>query len=435
MFMYYVRIAWRSLLRTRVLSVLMVAAIALGISASMTTLTVFRAMSGDPIPQKSRHLYVPQIDNWGLTPSDKSREPPDQLTYTDAQALLRAHWAPRQTATYSVVAIIRPADPALSNFEVDGRAANSDFFAMFDVPFHYGSAWTVAEDTDETAVVVISDKLNAKLFGGANSVGKTLSVDGRDFRIVGVLGDWHPVPRVYDVSTTKFGDTEELFLPFNLAIARQMQSSGNNNCDSPPAPGWEGHLHSECVWLQYWAELPSAADATHYRQQLEQYVQQQQDLGRFRWPPRLRLRNARQWLDFQHVVSDEVQILVVVSFSFLFVCLVNAVGLLLAKFTARSAEIGVRRALGAARHAVFLQCLVEVGVVGLSGGLLGLLLTALGLRGLQALFSAQIERLAVLDPADVGLALSLAVAATLLAGLYPTWRATRVQPAWQLKSN
>jgi len=65
MFAYYIRLAVRSLKRNVVLTSLMIAAIAVGIGASMTTLTVFRAMSGDPIPRKASQLFVPQIDNWG----------------------------------------------------------------------------------------------------------------------------------------------------------------------------------------------------------------------------------------------------------------------------------------------------------------------------------------------------------------------------------
>ena len=65
MFSYYIGLALRSLKRNVVLTLLMVAAIGVGIGASMTTLTVFRAMSGDPIPQKSKQLYAVQIDNFG----------------------------------------------------------------------------------------------------------------------------------------------------------------------------------------------------------------------------------------------------------------------------------------------------------------------------------------------------------------------------------
>ncbi|WP_163594299.1 ABC transporter permease, partial [Klebsiella pneumoniae] len=61
------------------------------------------------------------------------------------------------------------------------------------------------------------------------------------------------------------------------------------------------------------------------------------------------------------------------------VCVVNMVGLLLAKTMRRAGEIGVRRALGATRRAIFAQFIVEAGLLGLAGALLGLALAAGGL--------------------------------------------------------
>ena len=110
-------------------------------------------------------------------------------------------------------------------------------------------------------------------------------------------------------------------------------------------------------------------------------------------------------------------------------------GLMLAKIMGRAGDIGVRRALGANRRAIFSQCLIEAGVVGLAGGLLGLALTALGLDGPALAFCPRkSSRLTHFSPADISIAIALAVLATTLAGLYPTWRAAQVQPAWQLKA-
>ena len=86
-----------------------------------------------------------------------------------------------------------------------------------------------------------------------------------------------------------------------------------------------------------------------------------------------------QWLDFNHVVPSDVRLQTWLAFAFLAICLFNMIGLLLAKFLRRSGEIGVRRALGASRGAVFAQCLVEAGMVGLVGGVGGWLLTCSGL--------------------------------------------------------
>jgi putative ABC transport system permease protein len=100
----------------------------------------------------------------------------------------------------------------------------------------------------------------------------------------------------------------------------------------------------------------------------------------------------------------------------------------------RAGDIGVRRALGASRRAILSQFLIETGVVGLAGGLLGLLLTAVGLLTARSLLPNEFVLLTHLDAIDTAGTVVLAILATMLAGLYPTWRAMRVQPAWQLKA-
>jgi putative ABC transport system permease protein len=139
------------------------------------------------------------------------------------------------------------------------------------------------------------------------------------------------------------------------------------------------------------------------------------------------------WLDFNKVVPSDVRLQTWLAFGFLLVCLLNTVGLLLAKFLRRSSEIGVRRALGASRRAIFLQCLVEAGMVGLAGGVIGLGLALLGLWAVRQQ-PAEYASLARLDPAMLLTTFVLAIVASVLAGLLPAWRAMQVTPAIQLKS-
>jgi putative ABC transport system permease protein len=436
MFEYYLSLALRSLKRNVVLTVLMVVAIGVGIGASMTTLTVFRAMDADPIPDQSRQLYAVQIDNWGPDEqmADSTDKLQDQIDYIDAMALMRAHTASHQAAMYAVGFALTPDNPEMKPFKVDGRATYADFFSMFEVPFEFGGPWGAAEDDSHAPVIVITHELNEKMFGGANSVGRTLNLDNENYRIIGVMKHWEPMPRFYDLTNDSFEKTAPVLLPFTRAIDRQVLSWGNTNCSKSAENGFEGHLRSNCTWIQYWVELPNQHAANDYRRWLKNYAQEQHDSGRFSWPAYVKLRNVREWLTYEHVVSDEARILVLVSFSFLFVCVLNAMGLMLAKFMGRAPDIGVRRALGANKRAILSQCLIEAGVVGVAGGVLGVLLTVLGLAGLRSLLSEQILELTHLDPTGIGIALLLAVGATVLAGLYPTWRAAQVQPAWQLKA-
>jgi putative ABC transport system permease protein len=435
MFAYYLRLGLLSLRRNAVLTALMIAAIAVGIGASMTTLTVFRAMSGDPIPQKSAQLYVPQIDNWG--PNHPPDQTPDQLqpqlSYTDAMGLMKARAAKRQTALFATRLPLLPSDAGQKPFKVWTRAVYTDFFPMFDAPFKYGGPWSAADDENRAASVVLTAEINDRLFGGSDSVGKTLKLDNETYTVSGVLKEWRLIPHVYDLQILPFGQSDAVFIPFTRGIDKQMRALGSTSCNADRDPGVEGLLRSECTWLQFWVELPTPAEAQGYRLFLNNYAAEQQRLGRFHWPPRTQLRDVAQWLSYRHVVPSEVDILILVSFGFLLVCLMNAMGLMLAKIMGRAGDIGIRRALGASRGAIFAQCLIETGVVGLAGGLFGLGLTALGLWAARSLLTKEFVALTHLDLADTGIAILLAVAATVAAGLYPTWRAAHVQPAWQLK--
>lgn len=438
MFGYYFNLALRSLQRNIVLTALMIAAIGIGIGASMTMLTIFRAASGDPIPQKSAQLFVPQIDNFD--PESKIAQSDDLLpvivTYLDATEWMRSHIAVRQAAMYPITVSINPPDPARNPIQVDARATSGDFFPMFDVPFKFGGPWSRAEDASHASVVVLTRALNDLLFGGANSVGRNLTVGDKTYRVMGVLDEWQPTPRFYDLGRGSYSGQDQLFLPFTRAIDEQMPTVAGLNCEqrTGPGTGWDGLLHSNCVWIRFWVELPTARDAANYQTFLHNYAAEQQQRGRFHWPPRVALRNVTQWLSYNHVVPTAVETLTSVSFALLLVCILNAIGLMLAKFMASTGVISVRRALGASRPAIFAQFMVEAGVIGLVGGLVGLGLTQLGLMSCRAVLQKDLSVLMQLHSNDVLVALAVSLAATLLAALYPTWRALQVQPASQLKT-
>lgn len=436
MFGYYIDLAWRSLRRNPMLTALMVMAIGFGVAASMTTYSVFRAVSGNPIPDKSSRLFIPLLDSWGPQQNLKG-EPPDGLNFVDATALMRAHAAKRQTMLYPVQMAVMPGGSRDLPFNAKGYAVGGDFFPMFDVPLRYGSGWSAQDDEARAADLVISGELNQKIFSGANSVGRTINLGGRDYRVVGVTSHWNPRPRFYDLfSTSGFADEPDFYMPFTLALDQKMYTGGRNTCRGRLSfTNWTDYTQSNCVWITPWVELDSAAEVASYRSFLTHYAADQQHAGRFNWAPNVRLRDVTQWLDYQQVVPPESRISLVVALGFFVICLVNTIGLLLAKFMRRAGEIGVRRALGATRGEIYRQYLIEAGTVGLAGGVLGLLLTALGVSGIGVLFQPEVAKLAQLDLSLMALTFVVAIVATVFAAFYPAWRAAHVQPAWQLKSS
>lgn len=435
MFSYYIKLAYLSCKRTWGMTLLMICAIGLGIGASMTTITVNYLMSANPIPHKSEQLFFVQMDSWEPNNTyDDNGDAPTQLTYRDATYLWQAQKAKRQSIQTGMAAVIEPADKEVLPFMVQGRANSADFFTMFDVPFLYGSGWDHQADLKKERVIVLNAEMNERLFGGKDSTGKTVRMAGEDYKVTGVMDRWNPKPRFYDTSTGSFNDVEDVFVPFSLITEQKFSRSGNTNCWKPTESGFQAFLDSECIWVQLWVELPTAQDKDAYFSFMNAYAKEQHQYGRFARTENNKLRDVMQWLEYAEVVSDDASMMMAMSLMFLLVCLLNTVGLLLAKFLGKAAEIGVRQALGASRNDLFIQHLIESGCIGLAGGLLGLILALLGLEAIKVMYGDWIRDLAQLDFTLVAMAIGLAIVSALLAGLYPTWRACQVQPSVQLKS-
>lgn len=430
MFRYYLKLGLFSIRKNPVLSVLMVAAIAVGIGACMTIINIDYVMSGNPIPHRSDVLYHVQVDSWN--PNDPYEDPdlpPEQLTYLDGNALWQAGEARRQALSYKTARVVQPQGDGERPFRAVTRSTTGDFFAMFDTPFLFGGGWDRTADEREEYVVVIDREVNDRVFGGRDSVGETLVMNGQPYRVTGVLDSWEPLPKFYDVNNGPFEEVEDVFIPFSISIANEMGSFGNTRCWKPAEGGWEGRLASECIWVHLWVELHGVAEKQEYLAFLEGYVESQKELGRFPRPMNNRLNNVMEWMEDREVVAEDVNVLLGIAVMFLVVCLLNTIGLLLAKVARRTGDISLRRALGASRTAIFSQYIVEAGLIGLAGGVLGLQ----GIRGLYGRLDF-IARLIEMDWPVIFMAVGLAIISALAAALYPTWRACRVHPASQLKA-
>jgi putative ABC transport system permease protein len=436
MIRYYLKLGLLSIRANPMLSGLMVAAIGIGIGACMTIITINYIMSGNPIPHKSNQLFYVQVDNWDPSaPAEEPNEPPDQVTYLDATGLYAEGKADRQVISFKTERIVQPSDEETLPFGVASRATTADFFPMFDVPFLYGSNWDKSADDTQERVTVINKTLNEKAFGGENSVGRIITFNGEDFRIVGVLDYWVPIPKFYDTHD-EFDEPEAAFYPFSTAIASEHNNVGNTNCWKPIGDGgFSAFLGSECVWIQMWVELKTETRKQDYAQFLTAYVEQQKLLGRFPREQNNRLSNVEQWLETSEVVDEDVGVLLGLAILFLIVCLLNTIGLLLAKVLRRSTDISLRRALGANKSALFTQYIIEAGIIGTAGGLLGIVLTWFGLRGIENLFADLdfIANLVRMDWVMILAAVGLAIVSALGAALYPTWRACNIPPASQLR--
>ena len=436
MLLYNVKIALKSLRRNPILTMLLIGAIALGICVSTTFIALRHMLEKDPLPGKSQALHYVRLDSWDPTRAYVAEDPkslPSQITYRDARALLKSDIPTRQTATYKTTGFIFP-DPKVGRpFAQDLRMTFNDFFEIFNVPFEYGGPWTDAADAKPEQVIVLDNAMNERLFGGENSVGRSVRIDDRNYKVVGVLAPWRPAIKIYDMSQSPSNDLESMFLPFNFTEPLEIVPTGNTDgWKNIDGDGYQAFLNSETVWVQFWAVLPTPEKQAAYRTFVDNYVRDQKKIGRFPRPLHNEVTSFRDYTREIGVVPKAVKSMSIVSVLFLVVCSLNLVGLLLGKFLARIPEVSVRRALGASRLQVFWQHVVECELVGIAGGAIGLALS-LGVLKLIAKLMPNGAHIVRMDGEMVLVSIFLSLVAGLLAGIYPSWRVCSVAPAMQLK--
>lgn len=431
MFVHHFHMAWRNIRSNPILSMLMVLAIALGIGACMTSLTVFRVLSGDPIPEASSRLFYPQLDPRPRGAYQPGDAPEVQMTRYDAETLLAEGKADRQALMSAGGVEISSATGGSAAFKGLARYASADFFPMFLAPFAHGGPWDAKADADRGRVAVISKGLNDRLFGGENSVGRSVLLNGTAFSVIGVLGEWRVVPRFYDLTASKYGEAEKVFIPFSTAMDLRFETVGNTACWRDPGDD-PYSLAAPCTWVQYWVELRSSDRVESYRQYLTEYAERQRSQGRYERPANVRLMGVMDWLDDQRATPADVRLQLWLSLAFLLVCVVNTVGLLLAKFLRKTGDYAIRRAIGASRGDVFQQALVEAGCIGIAGSVLGLGVAALGLWFVRMQPSAYAS-LAQLDGTMLAITFATGIVSSLIAGAFPAWRVSVIEPGFGIQ--
>ncbi len=287
---------------------------------------------------------------------------------------------------------------------------------------------------------MLSREANERMFGGANSVGRTIRWNDHEFRVVGVLDNWLPQPRFYDLGDGANAAPEDVYIPWRWGTVLQLQPSAQACFIARPIHTYEEMLGSECMWIEMWAELPDAASRARMLTFMNQYWGLEHEAGRFPRPMNNRLTGVGQLIEARSLTGGSERLLVSAGLAFFAVCLFNVAGLVLAKFLARAPSTGVRRALGASRRQIVHQHLIEASLIAGCGAALGIVLSELALWGVRVWMafvrsdSGRYHAALHFDVLTLGWAIGLAVVAAFAAGLYPAWRAGRLAPASHLKT-
>jgi len=421
------RYALRTLTRSPGFAAVAVLSLALGIGVNTTIFSLLNAVMLRSLPVRNPHEL--RVVNWvGRNPEvsnytgDGMGRTATGLTYSGSFPYpAYRDFRDRGTGFADVFAFF-----PLSNITaiVPGQAGvamglmvSGNFFAGYGAQTLIGRPIAPEDDRPAAApVAVITYRCWERYFSlDPGVIGQSVTLNQNAFTIIGVLARGFAGPLV--------GDPFDFYIP--LSAQPQM---------APTRPLGSG----KHWWVQIMARLAPDANEAHAQASLDVLFRQALSASDTKMErPGIWLEDGRRGpLKTRQQIGQPLwALLAVVGLLLLIVC-ANLAGLLLARGAARQHEMAVRAAMGANRGRLIRQSLTESMVLSLAGGCLGLVLAAWGKAGLPALlarFQENIQFDTSLDANVLGFTFGVAIVATLLSGLLPALRASRVDPAAGLK--
>lgn len=430
MFEFYLRRTLQSLSRSPGLSAVMIVNMALGLAIWIIAYTSVEAQRRVPVTEHGTLFHV----DWGSQPDGEleglenyqrvqALAPHVLLSSVEADALAAHDAVRRHAKTFTSrlsVAGPRGMQPSAVRF------CTRELFSLFELPFAFGGAWpSPTEGPGEPhADVVLDHASNQRFFGGQNSVGRSLLIDGKPFRVAGVLASTPTRLRSFDLA---FSVAPAIYLPFDAAGALGVRPDYVAHRSSRQAPA--ALLESDEGFVQLWVELTSSDQRPRYEAFL---LERARGLHGGTLQRRSMLQTPTEFLEYSVPISNAFFLFRATAFIALLACSVNLSRLLIVKFQARAPELAVQRALGATRQSVFAQHMLEAVVVAFAAIALGLVIAALGLVGLNSIVPDRPSAFA-LDLSIVAMTCSVGLGAGLLAGIHPAIRMCRSAPATFLR--
>jgi putative ABC transport system permease protein len=322
-------------------------------------------------------------------------------TVTERDATAIAREVPTVAAAAPVVRGRAQILAGNANWAADVIGTNAEFFVVRDWDVAAGRMLEDGEVRVARKSVVLGQTVAEKLFPSEDPVGRVVRVDQVPFIVVGVL-----TPKGQTTNGTDQDDF--VFMPLDSARNRVL---GRNPMNPRAVTG-------VVIKVQDGADMSEAAE------QIRQVVRQQHGLSSDAEDD-FSLNNFTEMMQAKLSASRVMALLLAAIASIsLLVGGIGIMNIMLVSVAERTREIGIRMAVGAQRHHILLQFLIEAVVLCMIGGLLG---TLLGIGG-SAVVSTIGDLPALVETSDIVLSLGVAAAVGLLFGYFPAQRAALLHP-------
>ena len=405
------RFALRQLRRNPGFSLTAILTLALGIGATTAIFSIFYAVLLRPLPfPEPDRLASVSVMSFPAGSGGDAIGVPASVSYPDFFDWRAQNRSFESLASYH--GLNAAANPNGSARMINGVAVSWDFFHVLGVPPAMGRAFNRDEETAGNHSVVISHDFWLSDFNASPSIfGQTIKLFDVNYTVIGVM----PASFSFPVETPAPS--------FWITPARDAEGTS----PSTSQRGWMqletiGRLKHGVTIAQAQAEMSTiqAGLAKRYPQE---------DLNNHA------ARVAPEAETLTGDVRPALRILFAAVAALLLIACANVAGLLLARGSARQSELAVRAALGARRREIVLQLLTESLLLSLTGGVAGVALAVLMLKGLLHLVSPGIPRVgeASIDGAVLVFTLGVSMLTGVLFGLLPARRLSRLDPALALR--
>ena len=390
------RYAFRLIRRQPMFAALVIATLTLGIGASTGMFSVVNGVLLKPLPYSDQARLVWMYGSFRGGDS-AAVSPPDFVDYRNRNEVFERLGA----------MAIGPENVTVAGSDAPVRLrasrVSAELISTLGAVPALGRDFARADETTGSDAIIVSHRLWQERFdGAADAVGRSVVVEGRPHTVVGVMPAGFTLP--YD-SFIRLTEPVDLYLPLALddadAQIRRFHSLRLIGC------------------LKAGTALPQAQSQMDVvARQLEATYPENET-----WHLRLVPLSER----IVGGVRPVLQILMAAVMLLLLVSCANVASLLLARASAREAELALRGALGATRGSIVRQLLVEGLTLSLAGAAGGLILTRWTIQALKRIGPAEFPRLEgiSLDPAVVLFALGAAGVTTVMFALAPAVHAAR----------